>query len=320
MKNCDKLLTAALLLAAAMQAGCGSAKRTEQEIAYRQEGLALLEDGAYEDAADCFDMALAQHRGKPGGLEKDIYLYKAKAQIEAGDLQQAADTYTELLSEDKENADAYYLRGCAYISTGENEKAVSDFAQAVSCKDDSLFLYADIYERLSDAGLEEEAAPYLEQGLLVEGDAARERLLRGRLYLADGDYSHAIEELEHALAQGEDAANRYIANAYRMQGDYEKARAYYEAYCAVYPSDGDVLYEMGRLEAAAGNYKSALDYFEQGLADENAENRQGLWSGKIAAMEYCGDFAGAKTEMEAYMEQYPQDEEAAREYQFLKTR
>mgnify|MGYP000343888527 CR=1 FL=1 len=37
----------------------------------------------------------------------------------------------------------------------------------------------------------------------------------------------------------------------------------------------------------------------------------------IIAYEYSGDFATAKSKMEEYMKDYPDDEDAAREYQFF---
>ena len=41
---------------------------------------------------------------------------------------------------------------------------------------------------------------------------------------------------------------------------------------------------------------------------------------EIIAYEYSGDFASAKECMEDYIEKYPDDSDAEREYQFLETR
>ena len=48
--------------------------------------------------------------------------------------------------------------------------------------------------------------------------------------------------------------------------------------------------------------------------------RQQITKAMIIAYEYSGDFATAKSKMEEYMKDYPDDEDAAREYQFLETR
>ena len=50
------------------------------------------------------------------------------------------------------------------------------------------------------------------------------------------------------------------------------------------------------------------------------EDEQNLRRNEILAYEYKGDFASAKEKMASYVEDYPEDETAAREYQFLQTR
>lgn len=45
-------------------------------------------------------------------------------------------------------------------------------------------------------------------------------------------------------------------------------------------------------------------------------NKQQITKAMIIAYEYSGDFATAKSKMEEYMKDYPDDEDAAREYQF----
>ena len=53
---------------------------------------------------------------------------------------------------------------------------------------------------------------------------------------------------------------------------------------------------------------------------DNVTNQQELLSNQIIAYEYSGDFESAKKTMQAYIKEYKSDEEAVREYTFLKTR
>ena len=69
-----------------------------------------------------------------------------------------------------------------------------------------------------------------------------------------------------------------------------------------------------------GNYEAALEDIRQGLAMDNVTNQQELLSNQIIAYEYSGDFESAKKTMQAYIKEYKSDEEAVREYTFLKTR
>ena len=64
----------------------------------------------------------------------------------------------------------------------------------------------------------------------------------------------------------------------------------------------------------------ALKYFQMGLKNKDAVNKQELMKNEIAAYEYSGDFESAKKTMQAYIKEYKSDEEAVREYTFLKTR
>jgi hypothetical protein len=45
-----------------------------------------------------------------------------------------------------------------------------------------------------------------------------------------------------------------------------------------------------------------------------------LMGDEIAVYEQKGDFTTAREKMEALLERYPEDEDAAREYEFLKSR
>ena len=69
-----------------------------------------------------------------------------------------------------------------------------------------------------------------------------------------------------------------------------------------------------------GDYESALSAIQDGIALGDSESLQELLSYEIAVYEQMGDFATAKVKMESYLESYPDDESAAREYVFLKTR
>lgn len=315
-----KAAFACILVTVLALSGCSSKQQLENEKEYRQTGINQLNHGDYESAVNSFNMALQEREGEVTELEEDINFYKAYAQMELGQTEDAIDTYTALIEYDKKNGDAYYLRGLAYLSAGNGKQAVEDFKQAVDYKSDSGELYAGIYEQLMLAGLLDEASQYLEQGLKMKGDDAPSCLSRGRLYLASGAYDKAQEELERALGQGEKEANFYLGETARAQGENEEAKSYYEAYTADQADSARTYYALGKIAFEKEDYEQAVSYFEKGLACPDIAVKPRLWSGKIAAMEFQGDFAGARQEMEDYLSCYPDDEQAQREYAFLKTR
>lgn len=317
LRICSAAAAVVLLLTVC---GCGDEKLVENEQAYRQTGLELIDQGDYEGAVAAFNQALQERVGIVSNLEEDINFYKAYAQMEAGKAEDAIATYTAILDYDEKNADAWYLRGCANISAGQAESAAEDFKNAADYNKDNGEMYAGIYEQLVTAGLLDDAAGYLEQGLKIKGDSASACLARGRLYFVSGNYEKAESELNAALDQEAVTANLYLGRVYQAQGRNEDAQSYYEAYLEENPNDSKVLFELGQIAFEKEDYEQAVSWFEEGMACKNVINKRELWSGKIAAMEYMGNFDGAKQEMEVYLESYPNDGAAQRELAFLKTR
>ena len=77
---------------------------------------------------------------------------------------------------------------------------------------------------------------------------------------------------------------------------------------------------LGGMELEKGNYDSAINYLKMALDLDAGSQKQEAQRNLILAYEQSGDFTSAKSEMEDYTKNYPNDEEAAREYLFLMTR
>ena len=127
-----------LLVTAALLAGCAN-ERTEDELSYRKIGIESMQSGDYEGALAAFDGALACCTGKITDLVIDICYYKAAAQYAAQDTEGALETYNAMIDYDGKNANAYYLRGCLKLGTGDTDGAKQDFADAVKYNFISIF-------------------------------------------------------------------------------------------------------------------------------------------------------------------------------------
>lgn len=309
-------LTGALLLT-----GCESKKeRLEKEADYRQIGINAMEQGDYKKAIDAFNNALDQALGKIGANEIDICFYKAAALYAAGDKKNAIGTYDALLDYDQENSNAYFLRGCVFLSDGDKKKADKDFKSAVEYSDDNE-IYIAIYNSLESAGYKEEGVDYLKEALEKKsGKGAKNIAVKGRIYLLMEDSKNAEKQLIKAVEKGDSQSNLYLAEAYRKQGEEDKAQACIDAYIKE-NEDSSVAYNaLGCEQMLAGDYTKALEYFKKGLGLKEISNEQELRSNLIAALEYAGDFEGAKIEMESYIADYPEDVNAQRERLFLQSR
>ena len=69
-----------------------------------------------------------------------------------------------------------------------------------------------------------------------------------------------------------------------------------------------------------GDYANGLACFQLGLSQEEVLCQQELLYNEAVCYEYLGDWETAKAKMEAYVSAYPDDEQAQRDWTFLKTR
>lgn len=312
-------ITALTMLSLTLMTGCTN-ERKENQTAYRQIGINAMESGDYAGAVDAFNSALGQCIGKITENELDICYYKAAAQYASGDSEGAVATYTAIIDYDKKAADAYYLRGCVYLKQGNTESAVSDFDAAVQYNSDDYELYVNIYENLLAYDMTEKGEEYLNKAFDIKGNSAEDYAWRGRIYYYLGQYDNAMTELNSALDKESVIANLYIAQVYEAQGDSENAEVYYQNYVNSGAADSEAMNSLGEIEMAKGNYSGALTYLQQGIAMENVTNRRELMQNLIICYEYTYDFNSAWNTVQEYVQAYPDDASAQREYIFLKNR
>lgn len=318
MKKKLVCIVLALLLGAA---GCGDSKeKRENQEAYRQIGINCMAEGEYEKAIEAFQKALDQSLARIGEIEIDTCYYKAEAQYLAGKTEDAIETYKALLAYDDKNAEAYYLRGSLYFSEGQREDALKDFEDAVKYGADSYEIYVGIAELLTAHGEKEEAASYLEKALKISGKGAESNTWRGRIYLLQEDYENAKKELEQALEKEEPDVSLYLGELYEATGDADKAEEFFKSYVESHTGDTQALERLANLAIDKEDYAKAASYLEQALETGESVNEQSLRRKLIQAYEYSGNFTSAKEQMESYVKDYPEDEEAVRENSFLQTR
>ena len=308
-----------VLLGASVMTGCGSNK-AEAKATYRQMGIEYMEQGDYASAIEAFNSALSQGVGTVGADELDITYYKAAAQYASGDAEAAIATYNAIIDFDEDAYEAYYLRGCLYGKQGDIEAAKADFANAVKYNKADYELYLNIYENLAGLGDAENGETYLREALKFKGTEVTDLEYKGQIYYLLGEQESAIETLQSALEAGSTYANLYLAKSYDDKGDAETAEGYLKTYIAVVPADAVALNELGEIMLGNESYAEAVMYLEQGLAGDVIPNRGALMRNLIVAYEFNGDFDKAWEVVQEYVTLFPEDEEAQREYVFLKNR
>ncbi|MGN1267563.1 MAG: tetratricopeptide repeat protein [Dorea sp.] len=143
--------------------------------------------------------------------------------------------------------------------------------------------------------------------------------------LENGQYEEAEASFGVAIEQEKNVADSYrgLGIACWELGDYEGAK---EALLQAVENGSEktiTLYALlGNCELELQNAESALEYYEKVLEAEEIEAGllQDVEYNMIVAYEQLMDMDTAKEKLAEYMEKYPDDEDAAKEAEFLETR
>ena len=336
-----------LTLAASLLTGCGaSSEKTEQGMSLirnldyagamaafdeaelsgenprliaRGRGIALMGQTDYAGAVEAFQQALQLSDGFVQNVDFDLNYYMAAAYTKLGQFSEAEAAYDAILALD-EQEDALFLRGLVRLYRDNYTGAREDFDRVVSLDPDNYNRIIDIYRGLAQEDYREAGLEYL-QAVLDRAESKMSSLDRGRIYYYMGEYQAAAAELEVSRREAGDAeSSLYLGLAYEAVSEYNYASNVYESYLAIDDRNAAIYNQLGLCRLETGNYESALENFEAGMALGDATVMQSLSFNEIVAYEYLGEYQKAEVLMRSYLKNYPDDEAALREQIFLATR
>ncbi|WP_069805623.1 serine/threonine-protein kinase [Thermogemmatispora onikobensis] len=150
-----------------------------------------------------------------------------------GRYKEAAEAFSEAISQDPTYADAYVNRGSCYLQLQEPEKALTDFDRAL------------------------ELNP--QQAIAYNG--------RGYARCALGDDRRALADFERALELDPAYLEAYFnrGRAYRRLQEYEKAISDYSRVLQLDPSHVDAYNNRGNAYCCLGNFEQAIADFSQAI-------------------------------------------------------
>lgn len=143
--------------------------------------------------------------------------------------------------------------------------------------------------------------------------------------LENGRYEEAAEQFKQAIEKDKNKPDSYrgLGMALWESEDYEGAKdAFVHALEEGAEKTGTLYNFLGVCELRTGEADKAAAYFEKGLkAEDNSEElTREMRFNYIAAVEKTGDIDKAKSLLSEYVKDYPDDEEAVKEAEFLETR
>lgn len=285
----------------------------------RARGIAYMGMTDYNQAAACFEAALAGSSGLVEDMDFDLNFYLAAAYTKSGRYNEAQPIYDAILALRPEAEDAYFLRGNVRLQLGDHKGAKEDFDKVIAMNPQNYDRLIEIHEVLDYFGYGEEGRTYL-KAALEAGAKEMDKYVSGRIYYYLGEYQNACLDLEDAREKGGAESYLYLGKAYEATGDYNYAANVYNSYISKNGGTGEVYNQLGLCEMAKGEYQKALEAFQAGKQQENATMLQTLSFNEIVAYEYLGEYKQAYVLMGTYLKNYPDDVQAKREYEFLSTR
>lgn len=339
----------AVLCAAMLVTGCGS----EEKISYIDEGMTAIEELRYEDALASFDQALMSgedrrlvYRGQglanlgltkyeeaaaalerclssgssvPDEMDYDVNYYLATAYYKAGRLEDAKQVYDAILALRSNAREAYFMRGIVQLKMGSYELAKPDFDRAVELAPNDYDQIVEIYKVMDETGYQEAGRAYLETAI-KEAPKDMSNYDKGRVYFYLEDFEAARNYLEQARDAGDDKATYYLGKTWENLGEYNYAASVYISYLQDQGESALIYNQLALCNMQLEDYDAALSALQSGLALEDSSLRQTLTFNQIVVYERQGNFKQAAELMSRYVQDYPDDTAAAREYEFLRSR
>lgn len=291
----------------------------DERLICRGEGLAYMGKTMYLEAAQALENALSYSNGRVVNLDYDVNYYLATAYYKQGELQKAIDVYSAIVALKPEEADAWYLRGVIYTQQGKLDQAKEDFDKTIQLNSTNYDRLIDIYGVLVEGEYKETGQEYL-QTAMDTGTKNMTNFEKGRICYYLEDYENARTYLEKARDDSGYEAVLFLGRTYETLGDNNYAISVYNNFLESNGPNAQVLNQLGLCKMQTGDYEAALNAFQSAMNIEGNGMMQILKMNEVIAYEQLGQYKKASVLMDSYLQTYPDDEVAQREYIFLKTR
>ena len=184
-----------------------------------------------------------------------------------------------------DDAEAYYVRGTAYLDKDNYDRAIAEFDKAIQLEPD----FADAYFMRGIAYLDKDnhdrAIVEFDKAIQLGLDYGEAYFVRGIAYFARDDYDRAIAEFDKAIQLEPDYGEVYLSRgiAYVEKDEYDLGIAEFDKavelmpdYAKAYGDRGIAYMEKGEYDLAIADYDKAIQlepdfadaYFMRGIANK----------------------------------------------------
>lgn len=193
-----------------------------------------------------------------GNLTRNATLGKASEKITAGDLKGARTDYEKIIKDQPSNWQAYM--GHAITMPDDPAKRIQDYEKVLSLKSDEMLAAMGIAKAYLDLHQYDKAAAAADKAAAIDKSNPEPHKLKGQVYLKQGKYQSAIDELKQGLALQRDHKDEIaylISTAYRDIKQQKNQLAYLNQAIDASPKTATYLKDRAVLRFQAGDYKGA---------------------------------------------------------------
>lgn len=315
------ILLVILILASS---ACSKSKSVEE---YWQDGQAYLESGDFSKAIAAFEEVLKRD---PGRSEAHRLLGEALERSERWP--EAVVQYKAYQALEKQNAEAYFLLGRAYVQTDDLKAAAQTFAQGLDVDPSFLATHQDVIAKAAEdilqAGQEALDAGDLATATELLGivaplappDQAEVYLLLGQAHLQVNDVTQALAAFASAVKLSPQLATEHAEEVNTLAqkglemgraafdaGDLDAAAQTVSAVTTLLPDDAKARFLLGNVYNQANRFAEAIEQYQTVL---NLDPDSSSAHTNIGVVYYkMGDLEMAIQEYEAALLIEPDDAE-----------
>jgi tetratricopeptide (TPR) repeat protein len=154
-----------------------------------------------------------------------IYNIRGLAYDSKGEHDRAIADYDEAIRLDPKNADSYVNRGLAYDRKGEHDRAIADYDEAIRLDPKDAPTYYNRGLAYDRKGEHDRAIADYDEAIRLDPKDADTYVNRGVAYVGKGEFDHAITEFGEAIRLDAKKAKAYYNRgvAYVSKGDLDRA-------------------------------------------------------------------------------------------------
>jgi Tfp pilus assembly protein PilF/SAM-dependent methyltransferase len=214
----------------------------------------------------------------PSALAGNLFA-TAVQHFRAGQIAEAEQACRDVLTFDRNHADALHLLGMIAFKVGRHDAALDLIGRSIALNGRNADCHFNMAQVLRALGRLDEAAAHLTQTTELRHDHAAAHLILADLNLQQGRLDEAVTRYRRALAlaPGQAEAHSNFGVALAGLGRWDEAAAQYRRALALKPDLIDVYRNLGRIVLAQGNAAEALTLARQALALRQTDEMRALF-------------------------------------------